>query len=193
MNIGVLGGTFNPVHNGHLHIAELACKEIPLDRLIWVPTAVSPFKSDAKLLEIGLRYQMVQKAINGRPGWEMSDAECDPARPSYTVETLERLAVRFPNPHQLYLIIGSDNLILFPKWKEASRILKLAEVVAMTRPRFSLRAARGPMRLIPIMGIDISSSKIRKAIQAGESIRGMVPETVEKFIQEKRLYSDYAH
>ncbi|MBI1976448.1 MAG: nicotinate (nicotinamide) nucleotide adenylyltransferase [Candidatus Omnitrophica bacterium] len=189
MNIGVLGGTFNPIHEGHLHLAREACREIPLDRLIWVPTAVSPFKSQEKLLDAEMRYEMVRLAIQGDPRWEISDLELKTDSPSYTVETLEELTKRFPpSEHKLYLIIGSDHLEHFPEWKNASRILKLAEVVAMTRPGFSLRAARGPMRLIPITGVNISSSKIRKELKAGNSIEKLVPAPAAEYIQRKGLY-----
>ncbi len=188
MNIGILGGTFNPIHNGHIHLAESACREIPLERLIWIPTAISPLKSEEALLDAKQRYQMVQLAIKGYPNWEVSDIELDPTKPSYTVDSLEQLAKRFPPPHKLYLVIGSDNLVQFPQWKESSRILKLAEVVAMTRHGYSLRFAQGPTRLIPIRPMNISSSRIRKEIQAGNSIQGMVPEAVLEFIKKGGLY-----
>lgn len=189
MNIGVLGGTFNPIHNGHLYLAREACKEIPLDRLIWVPTGVSPFKTEEELLDVEMRYEMVRLAVGGEPGWEVSDLEFKKDRPSYTVDTLEELRKRFPAPeHTLYLIIGSDHLAHFPEWKEASRILRLAEVVAMTRPGFSLRAARGPMRLIPTAGVNVASSKIRKEIKAGGPIEKWVPAPVAEYIQKKGLY-----
>ncbi len=190
MNIGVLGGTFNPVHNGHLHIAESACKEIPLDRLLWVPTALPPLKPQEKLIDVKLRYEMVRLAIQGYPQWEVCDLELDSTKPSYTVHTLEKLSKGLSGSDKLYLIIGSDNLAQFPQWKESSRILKLAEVVAMTRPGYSLRFAQGPMRLIPIRAVNVSSSKIRKAVAAGSSVQGMAPEAVRRFIEEKRLYAD---
>lgn len=188
MNVGVLGGTFNPIHNGHLHIAREACKEIPLDRLVWIPTAVPPFKSEEKLADIQLRCQMVQLAIQGETDWEISDLELDTANPSHTIDSLEQISKRFSPPHKLYLIIGADNLTQFPRWKEAVRILKLAEVVAMTRIGYSLRFAQGPMRLIPIQPMNVSSAKIRKLLQSGQPITGLVPEPVERVIREKGLY-----
>lgn len=190
MNIGILGGTFNPVHNGHLHIAESACREIPLDRLLWVPTALPPLKPQEKLIDVKLRYEMVRLAIQGYPQWEVCGMELDSTKPSYTVHTLEKLSKGLSGSDKLYLIIGSDNLAQFPQWKESSRILKLAEVVAMTRPGYSLRFAQGPMRLIPIRAVNVSSSKIRKAVAAGSSVQGMAPEAVCRFIEEKKLYAD---
>ncbi len=189
MNIGILGGTFNPIHNGHLHIAEAACKEIPLDRLIWILTALPPLKTEGGLLDVQLRRGMVRLAIQGRDHWELSDLESDESKPSYTVDSVEWLSKKFPRPqHKLYLLIGSDKLTEFPSWKDSARILKLAEVVAMTRPGYSLRLAQGPMRLIPISPLNISASKIRKLIQQGQSVKGMVPELVREYIEKRGLY-----
>ena len=189
MNIGILGGTFNPIHNGHLHIAEAACKEIPLDRLIWILTALPPLKTEGGLLDVQLRRGMVRLAIQGRDHWELSDLESDESKPSYTVDSVEWLSKKFPRPqHKLYLLIGSDKLTEFPSWKDSARILKLAEVVAMTRPGYSLRLAQGPMRLIPISPLNISASKIRKLIQQGQSVKGMVPELVREYIEKRGIY-----
>ena len=189
MNIGILGGTFNPIHNGHLHIAEAACKEIPLDRLIWILTALPPLKTEERLLDVQLRRGMVRLAIQGRDHWELSDLESDESKPSYTVDSVEWLSKKFPRPqHKLYLLIGSDKLTEFPSWKDSARILKLTEVVAMTRPGYSLRLAQGPMRLIPISPLNISASKIRKLIQQGQSVKGMVPELVREYIEKRGLY-----
>jgi len=195
---GILGGTFDPVHNGHILIAGETFRQLKLDNMIFVPAACSPFKTETCETPAEHRFKMVELAVEGVAGFTASRIELDRPGISYTIDTLEALQAKKSQPDDLYLITGLDSLRTLSEWKDAGRIITLSHLVTVCRPGYDVRdiailEQRLPglrERLILLKGplVDISSTDIRRRISAGESIHGLVPERVEAYIQEHQLY-----
>lgn len=190
MKIGIFGGSFDPPHTGHLIIAHLACEQLHLDKVIFVPAYRPPHKTNKHQSTSADRLRMTKLAIQGNSRFAVSDIEIRRKGISYTVDTVKQLKLRNPKA-QLFLIIGSDNLRYFHSWKLPDEIMHLASLVIYKRPaarvskrtRFqkSARLLTGPM-------LDISSSEIRKRIASNNSVRYLVPERVLRFIASQGLY-----
>lgn len=191
MNIGILGGTFNPPHMGHLIVAEHAREKLNLEKIIFVPTAVPPHKQGLDIVEAHHRYEMVQCAIQGNRHFDASDLEIAKGGLSFTVETLQLLR-KLRHEDSFHLLIGADNLMEFHTWREPDRILELATVVAMTRPGFSLSKFddrfRNRIVTCEVPEIAIESRTIRARVGDGKSIRYLVPVAVETYIVQHKLY-----
>ncbi|NLE07757.1 MAG: nicotinate-nucleotide adenylyltransferase [Dehalococcoidales bacterium] len=198
MKTGILGGTFDPVHNGHILIAGETFRQLKLDNMIFVPAACSPFKTETCETPAEHRFKMVELAVEGVAGFTASRIELDRPGISYTIDTLEALQAKKSQPDDLYLITGLDSLRTLSEWKDAGRIITLCRLVTVCRPGYDVRdidvlEQRLPglrERLILLKGplVDISSTDSRRRISAGESIHGLVPERVEAYIQEHQLY-----
>lgn len=190
MNIGILGGTFNPPHVGHLIVAERVREEFGLEKILFVPSTISPHKQHLELANPSYRMEMVQLAVLGREFFEASDLEVSRGGVSYTVDTLEQLRNSHPGD-SLFLILGMDNLAEFNTWKSPGRILELAQVILMTRPGVQPPIDNGVQRkftLCRVPEIGISSSEIRERVKQGKSIRYLVPKPVESYIFYRKLY-----
>ncbi len=198
--IGIFGGSFNPVHTGHLILAQDALEHMGLDRMVFVPAAQPPHKPAVPLAPPGDRLEMLRLAIAGDPRFEVSDEEIRHGGVSYTVDTLRRFRASRPEA-ELYFIIGGDSLRELHTWREIEVLLTLARIVTVARPgfdpgRFDAAALRlpdpWPVRLAAhcVMGhpVEISSTDIRARIARGRSIRYLVPGAVERYIQTMRLY-----
>ena len=193
--IGVFGGTFDPIHYGHLRIAEEARERFGLDHILFVPNKISPFKIGDTTTPAALRVELVRGSIAGNPNFSLWTGELEREGTSYTVETLRALAQEFPDT-QLYFLTGTDAVRDIGKWREPEACLKLAQFVAFYRPGVSEAEARigVPDELEPkiifaaMNGLDISSTEIRQRVQTNRSIRYLVPESVVALIEEKRLY-----
>ena len=198
MKTGILGGTFDPVHNGHILIAGETFRQLKLDNVIFVPAACSPFKTETCETPAEHRFKMVELAVEGVAGFSASRIELDRPGISYTIDTLEALQGKKAQPDDLYFITGLDSLRTLSEWKDAGRIITLSRLVTVCRPGYDVRdidvlEQRLPglrERLILLKGplVDISSTDIRRRISAGESIHGLVPERIEAYIQEHQLY-----
>lgn len=195
MRIGLYGGTFDPVHYGHLVLAE-ACREAcRLDEVWFVPAQISPHKLDSKTSPPTRRIDMLEFALAGIPEFRISRIEVERPGPSYTVDTLERLTQERP-ADEWFLFLGADSVIDFPLWRTPQRIAELATLVIVNRGRTpapldairSLVPAGRPPLEVMMPGIDISATDIRRRAAAGRSIRFLVPRAVEHYIREKRLY-----
>lgn len=196
MRVGIFGGTFNPVHNGHLHIAKLFSQSLGLDRVIFVPSKKPTHKAAEKLACAADRLAMCQLAVQGTT-FAVSDMEITRASESYTVYTLEAIHALHPED-TLYLLMGEDMFVTLLDWKNAPRILELA--VACVAPRSEngwerlkaygeqIVAAGGTYRIVQIPFLPISSTEIRCRIQQGKSIRTLVPKQVDEYIQKHALY-----
>jgi nicotinate-nucleotide adenylyltransferase len=194
--MGVFGGTFDPVHHGHLAIAEEAREALGLAVVRFVPAAASPFKSDRDVTPAEHRLAMVEAAIAGNPCFEASRMELERPAPSYTVDTLERLAGRAPL--HLWLILSSEALAGLPRWREPHRILELARVAVVPRAGFDPLgpgwvAERFPgleerFRFLGGPLLPISGSVVRRRAAAGRSVRYLVPDGVARYIVEHHLY-----
>lgn len=183
MRLGILGGSFDPVHHGHLILARDAQEKLELDRVIFVPANVSPHKTGTIPANAMDRLEMLRLALADEEGFAVVDFELVRPAPSYTVETLRHLQSQHPGS-ELVLLIGSDNVEKFPTWHEAENIPQLARLAVMER------RAQTPAHPWPVVRrlIDISSTEIRQRVARGQSIRYLTPDAVCDYIMQKGLY-----
>jgi nicotinate-nucleotide adenylyltransferase len=184
MRLGVLGGTFDPVHNGHLAAARAAAAALRLDRVLLVPAAQPPHKANVHA-SAEQRLAMVEAAVAGDPLLAASRIELDRPGPSYTVDTLRALAPQ----GELFFICGADVLAQFTAWHRWQEILRLAKLAVVSRPGADVAS---PLPVLWVRGVvlDISSEDIRRRVREGRPIRGLVPEAVEAIIRREGLYRD---
>ncbi|HWM11589.1 MAG TPA: nicotinate-nucleotide adenylyltransferase [Solirubrobacteraceae bacterium] len=195
MRLGLLGGTFNPPHMGHLVCAQEALAQLELDRVLLVPVHEPPHKGVETDPGVAHRVELCRRAVAGEPGLEVSLADADVPGPSYTVDTLRRLHERCPGD-ELTFIVGGDMALSLPTWREPARILELAELGVAEREgvRRADIAARlagldlERIRFFDMPRLDISSSLIRRLVAGGRPIRHLVPEAVEAYIAHAELY-----
>lgn len=195
MKLGVFGGTFDPVHDGHIRIAELALKALALDRVIVMPVGAPVHRQHAPHASAEDRFQMCRIAVEGRPGFEVSRLETDAHTACFTVDTLAHLRRELPEA-ELRLIIGADEAVIFPTWREPRTILKQARLAVATRPGLDateLRSrvpswVRKNMDVLPPLNIDISATEIRARLARGLPVDQMLPEGVLAYIEKVRLY-----
>jgi nicotinate-nucleotide adenylyltransferase len=179
--IGVLGGTFDPPHIGHLVVAQDAIELLKLDRLIVIPAARPPHRE--AVLDAATRLDLVSEAFRGDERVEVSDVELRRDGPSWTVDTLEWVR-RELDPKVLYLIVGADQLRSFAGWREPRRILELARLAVMTRPGEETPVTDVPHDRIDVTRVDLSSTRIRRRLDEGRSIRYMVPERIRPAVEQ---------
>ena len=204
MRIGVFGGSFDPVHIGHLLAAECCREQAGLDRVLFVPAAIQPHKQDRQLASGQHRMEMLALATGGNDAFAVSGDELERGGVSYTVDTLQRLKARHPDD-DLLLILGPDAFLSLPTWREPQRIIDLAEVLAVERESLddlSDAATRGPLetllgrerldrvisKRVRLPAIGIRASDLRAAVAAGQSIRYRTPRAVECSIATHGLY-----
>jgi nicotinate-nucleotide adenylyltransferase len=194
--IGILGGTFDPVHNGHLHVANSLRDALDLDRIVWVPAGRPPHKGGQIVSDDRDRLAMLELAIAGSPRDEISRVDLDRAGPSYTADMLELLHEQLA-PARLVFLMGEDSLRDFPNWRDPERILRVAELAVAERPGIetdltslmrAIPALQGRVWLIPTEEVAISSSEIRNRVRTGFPIHGLVPPAVAEYIAAHRLY-----
>ena len=200
MKTGILGGTFDPVHNAHLMIAGEALKHLGLGEVIFIPTSHTPLKENTTITPVQHRVKMVELAITDHPAFRLSRIEIDRAGISYTVDTLAGIKQSLDNDSELYFITGFDSLETLPQWKEPERIIKMCRLVTVSRPGYKVADIEELEKDIP--GItenliilddrapDISATDIRKKVAAGLPINDLVPIPVEQYIREKGLYKN---
>ncbi|MBI4846696.1 MAG: nicotinate-nucleotide adenylyltransferase [Candidatus Omnitrophica bacterium] len=185
--IGILGGTFNPVHFGHLFLAETARKELRLDEVIFIPAKRPPHKNNSRILDVKLRYKMIKYAIAGNKFFSVSKIEIEKPGISYSVDTLRILKEKQPKA-EVFFLVGSDALPELCKWKRIDEIFTLCYFVIAQRPEF----IKGPLpkKTLMLKGdfLNISSTFIRNSVRLNKTIRYLVPEKVLKFIKKERLY-----
>jgi nicotinate-nucleotide adenylyltransferase len=188
--VGVFGGTFDPIHQGHLVLAEQCREQARLDRVLFIPAARPPHKTGDAMTAIARRAEMVRLAVAGHPAFEVDELEKDRPGPSYTVDTLEELQPRYPGA-QLCLLIGADSLAELATWRDAARIGELAELVIAARPGWSAEGTAmvaGRRTVVAMPLIDIASRDLRRWAADGRSLRYLVPRAVECYIETHRLY-----
>jgi len=188
MRIGILGGTFNPIHNAHIRLAELAKEKLNLDKVIFIPAYVPPHKDDPDIIDSNLRYEMVKIAIKGKGGFEVSDVEIRRKGTSYSVDTLKSLKERFAPGAELFFITGSDALSELHAWKSIEEIFALSHFVVARRPGYPMENIPDEVEVFRIPDMEISSSDIRKKVKQGQSIEGIVPKKIIEYIRAKSLY-----
>jgi len=198
MDIGVLGGTFDPIHLGHLVVAEEMRARLGLAEVLFVPAGQPWLKVNSPISAAEHRVQMLRLALSGKPYFKLSTMEIERAGPSYTVDTIAELQGQLGAGDKLFFILGWDNLAQLPQWREPSRLVELCHLVAVPRVGYptpdldSLEAVvPGLSRAVILLDephIDITASAIRDRVAQGLSIRHLVPEPVERYIREHGLY-----
>lgn len=196
MRIGILGGTFDPIHYGHLAVADLVCSRLSLSRVLLVPAAQQPLKQRPSLATAAQRLAMVELACQDYPRLQPCRLELDRPPPSYTVDTLSTLARQFPAPAELFLIIGADAANDLARWRAVPRIAELAHLVVVTRPAVAFDPAdatrlypqlRGRLISLPGPDLAISSTALRARLAAGDSLRYLLPESVRRYMVAQHL------
>ena len=189
MKLGIYGGSFDPVHLGHLLVAQAAMEELELDRLFFVPVAQSPFKPEHNLAPAAVRLQLLRLALAGKTNCEVDDQEILRGGTSYTIETLRHYAKCFPRA-ELFYLIGADNAAKLNAWHEAGELAKTAEFVAVPRPGGAVPVFPPPFRGRVLRGFPfaVSSSEIRARIKAGLPLDHLIPAAVAGTIQMAKLY-----
>ena len=198
MRLGVLGGTFDPVHRGHLMMAEEARVTLGLARVLLVPAGRPMSKPGRRVTAARHRLAMVRLAADGLPWLEVSAMEVERPGPSYTVDTISALRTQYGPDVEVFFILGWDSLVQLPAWHEPDRLVSLCRLVAVPRPGQVQPDVRELERAIPGIServvfldrpcVDISASAIREAVGRGEPVDHLVPETVAGYIREHRLY-----
>jgi nicotinate-nucleotide adenylyltransferase len=203
MRIGVFGGTFDPVHVGHLVLAEQCREQCRLDEVWFVPARLPPHKAEAEISSPKQRLEMLELAIGGHDCFRVQRVELNRPGPSFTVDTLRQFHDESPR-HEWFLLLGADSVHDLPTWREPERILELATIIAVNRGdqaavdlsgtanRLGLASAERILS-VQMPGLDISASDLRARVRAGRSIRYLVPRAVEVSIREQGLYRGEPH
>jgi len=187
MHRGLFGGSFDPIHCGHLMVVRSAAEQLALDVVHFVPAAVQPFKAGRDLAPAVHRLAMLRLALAGEPEFQVDDREVRRSGISYTIDTLEELRTEFPED-RLSLLVGTDAAREFSAWREALRIPRLAQVTILTRPGSEITPGSLPFAVVEVPAVDISASEVRRRVRAGEPIDGLVPEGVATYIATHGLY-----
>ncbi len=191
MRLGILGGTFDPVHIAHVVIAERVRDACELDELVFVPAASPPHKDDAAVTPFEDRYRMIELAIAGNPRFAVSSIESLRPGKSFTVDTLEEMSRAHPEA-ELYWIVGADSACELHLWRDPERLVTLAKFIVVGRPGWSLDDAdpwlRNSMITVDMPEMDICSTEIRARVREGKSIQDYVPDKVLAYIEEHGLY-----
>jgi nicotinate-nucleotide adenylyltransferase len=195
--VGLLGGSFDPIHLGHLHIARQARQRLDLDRVVFVPAGRPPHKPAQALTGSEHRYEMVCLALDGEPQFSVSRIDLDRPGPCYSVDTVRLLQERWGPETRIYFLIGADSLADLPRWYRPRQLLELCQVVAVGRPGYRVDLAALERRLAgapPVIllddvpQVDVSATHIRRLVAEGRSIKGLVPPAVAAYITAHGLY-----
>ena len=195
--VGVMGGTFDPIHDGHLRLAEYIAEEFSLQAVVFMPAGVPPHKAGQRVLSAAHRLEMTRLAIMDNPRFKLSDLECKREGYSYTVDTLERLHQAGSGP--LALLLGADSVVQIHQWYQPAEILRQAMIIAAPRPDTDMVRLQAAIRMLQAdFGGDIrvstatamphASTEIRALAAQGRSIRYLLPDPVRRYIEENRLY-----
>ncbi|MCB9800295.1 MAG: nicotinate (nicotinamide) nucleotide adenylyltransferase [Candidatus Omnitrophica bacterium] len=191
MKIALFGGTFDPVHRGHLDLARCAKKQFELDKIIFMPASIAPNKAgQAPAASPDERCEMIRSAIEGLAGFELSTLEIDRGGISYTVDTLRLLKQNYPQD-DFFLILGEDSYENFSKWHCPEEILKMAGLIVAPRYNSSTirsRSADSSIQWIEMDEVPVASSYIKQCIRDNEPLKDLIPESVIKIIRERKLY-----
>jgi nicotinate-nucleotide adenylyltransferase len=187
--LGLFGGSFDPVHLGHLLVAQAAQEDLGLERVLFIPAARSPFKPASSPAPAPRRLQLLRLALAGRPTWHVDDQEVRREGVSFSIETARAVAAQYPHA-ELFWLIGADHVPSLPQWREAEALARLVRFVVISRPGQPPATLPAPFRLRALRGIPlgVSSSEIRARVRAGQPIDLLVPGPVAEAIRNNRLY-----
>lgn len=193
MLIGIMGGTFDPIHTGHLVAAETALEEAGLDEVWFMPANIPPHKPNTPLASPDQRLEMVRLAIDSHPSYRAVDVELTRGGTSYTYDTVTRLQQLYPD-HRFHYIIGADMVMYLPKWHQIEKLSEMVTFLGVGRPGFDIDLEalpshlRSRIKLMTMPAMEISSTDIRERIRNGRSIRYRVPESVRLYIERSGIY-----
>ncbi len=199
MKLGILGGTFDPPHNGHLHIADAVQRALQLERILFIPAKQPPHKLDEPVSPLRTRVAMLKRAVQHHPRLEISMLEARRRGVSYTVDTLRELRRELVPHAEIFFIMGEDSLVNFPMWHQPQEIVKLCKLAVLQRPGYEVdldalekqvNGVKKRVVMIRAPEINISSSEIRERVRRGESIRELVPPSVADYIESHHLYAN---
>jgi nicotinate-nucleotide adenylyltransferase len=195
--IGVIGGTFDPIHYGHLAAAEEARVKVELEKVIFVVAGLPPHKMDEEVTSVEHRLAMVGLGIASNPYFEISRVDVDRPGPSYTVDTISILQEKSGGEAEFFFVMGLDSLLELPTWHEPQRLIGLCRLIAVSRPGFKVDLARleasvpgisARVEIIDMPEMDISSTDLQRRVREGLPIKYQVPDKVERYIEEHRVY-----
>lgn len=198
--LGIMGGTFDPIHYGHLVAAEMARCRFELSKVLFIPTGTPPHKRGRDIVAAKWRVEMIKQAVQDNEDFAISTLEIDREGPSYTVDTLRALRRTYPE-HKLYFITGTDALLEIFSWRKSDEILTLTEFIGVARPGFDVSdfflklkqehsEDRGKLHYLEVPALAISSTDIRGRVKSGQPIRYLLPEPVRRVILQNGLYID---
>jgi len=190
MRVGILGGTFDPIHKGHLALAEAALKQLRLDRVIFVPAYRHPIKQKDFFVSASskARLRMVKLAVKGKPKFKVSDCELKRKGVSYTVDTLRFFRRKYPNPHELFFITGGDWGRQLDRWKDIDVVFSLAHFVVAKRPGFDIRKLPEGVWALDFRPLNVSSTQIRNQLRQKKASKSFIPKAVYEYIKKHKLY-----
>ncbi|MGB2705411.1 MAG: nicotinate-nucleotide adenylyltransferase [Candidatus Omnitrophota bacterium] len=186
--IGILGGTFNPVHNAHLHIAGHALKKLRLDKVIFVPAFIPPHKKIAPGVTTEDRLRMLGLALAGKKFFEVSQYEVNKKGASYSVRTAGHLRKKYGKTTKLFFLIGADSLRGLSKWKKIGTLRKIVRFAVAPRPGFKIKKRLPGIIMLSVPKRNISSTGIRRLVREKKPIKHLVPPRIGKYIRERKLY-----
>jgi nicotinate-nucleotide adenylyltransferase len=187
--IGLFGGSFDPVHHGHLIVGQVASEKLGLSSLLFVPAREQPFKQGRHRGSPEQRAAMLSLAVSGTQMFQVERTELERSGPSYTVHTLQELARREAGA-ELVLLLGADAAAELPAWHQAERIPQLARIVVFARPGASVPISPTITQVIEVPAVEIAATEIRRRVSRGQSIRYWVPDPVAEYVKRHRLYLD---
>lgn len=187
--VGLFGGSFDPVHHGHLILARAALEALALEEVRFVPAGAQPFKTAGPVAGAADRLEMLHQAVQGEQRFVVEECEIRRPGPSYTVETLRELAGREPG-RAFILLLGADAAQLLPKWRDAEEVVRRARVAVFARPGHPLPEGAWVHAVVPAPLLEISATDLRRRVAAGRSIRYYVPDAVASCVAERGLYKD---
>jgi nicotinate-nucleotide adenylyltransferase len=194
--MGLLGGTFDPPHYGHLMVAQEAVERLALDFLVFLVAGLPPHKEGEVVSAPGIRLEMTRAAVDGNASFQVSDVELRRPGPSYTVDTLRHFREEYPGA-ELFFVLGADQLAELHEWREPEKVMEMATLVAVERdgvdpsltpPLRALAVESGRLLALPSIRLDLSSSEVRARVREGRSVQYLVPEGVRRIIENHRLY-----
>lgn len=201
MNIGILGGTFDPPHNGHLVLAEAALRQLQLAQVVFMPAKQPPHKLDDPISPLGTRVAMLELALRGKTAFVISLLEAERPGPSYTVDTLREMRRDLPAQTQIFFIMGLDSLQNLPTWHQPQEIVKLCKLAVLKRPGYfadldvleqEIPGVKRAVHFVSAPEIGISASDIRARAARGGPLDGLVPRAVAAYIDQHHLYRNAA-
>ena len=186
--IGILGGTFNPIHYGHLAVADVVAERFKLDKIIFIPTKYPPHKTHKDIADVKHRFHMVELAVAGNKKFSVSDFEVKKESKSYSIETVRFFKEKLDKHDKLFFIIGSDMLPTLPTWKDIAELRKLTRFIVVKRKDYDISHINSGTEFVADPNLGVSASHIRDEIKKKHSVRYMLPDNVLYYIHQHKLY-----